>query len=328
MGMLIFYGSQSYLKQEEKFMIIVAALYKFVSVLEPQAMCTRLKNLCKEQNIFGTLLVAHEGINGTVAGSRSGIDRLKALLEDEGFIDMEYKESMAPSNPFCRMKVKLKKEIVTLGCPEAKPSEIVGTYVSPKQWNELLNDPEVVLIDVRNDYEVELGTFKNALNPKTTSFREFPEYVNTKLDPLKHKKVAMACTGGIRCEKASSYMKKMGFADVYHLKGGILQYLQDVEPAQSLWEGECFVFDNRVTVDHDLKVGSYDLCHGCRFPISAEDKASPHFVKGVTCPRCVNNRSEAQKASAQARQKQIDLAKAQGRQHIGPSSKNEQRAKY
>lgn len=299
-------------------MFVVAALYKFATIVAPEELCAKLKDFTKEHDIFGTLLVASEGINGTVAGSRASIDRLKAyLLNDGRFADMEYKESFASTNPFCRMKVKLKKEIVTLGKPEAKPSEIVGTYVSAEQWNILLADPEVMVIDVRNNYEVEIGTFKGAINPKTESFREFPNFVEN-LELNKETKIAMMCTGGIRCEKASSYMKHIGFSEVYHLKGGILQYLEDIRPEQSQWEGECFVFDNRVSVDHELKVGSYDLCHGCRLPICEADKLSPHFVKGVTCPRCFDKRSEEQKASAKSRQKQIDLAKAQGRKHLGP----------
>jgi len=301
-------------------MFVVAALYKFISLSEERvhALCLKLKNLTTENDISGTLLLALEGINGTVAGSREAIDALQALfIKEDIFHDMEYKESSASKNPFHRMKVKIKNEIVTLGQPDARPSEIVGTYVNPKEWNNLLKDPSVLVLDVRNDYEVELGTFKNSLNPKTTSFREFPRFVSENLDTSKHKKIAMSCTGGIRCEKASSYMKKAGFEEVYHLKGGILKYLEEVPLALSLFEGECFVFDNRVSVAHELKPGTFDLCHGCGFPITSQDQDSHHFQKGVCCPRCFDKRTKKQKASAKDRQKQMDLAKNLGRKHLG-----------
>lgn len=301
-------------------MFVVAALYKFISLSKEHVedLCLKLKALTSEQDMSGTLLLASEGINGTVAGSREAIDALKALFIIENIFDgMEYKESFASKNPFHRMKVKIKKEIVTLGQPEARPSEIVGTYVNPEQWNDLLNDPEILVLDVRNDYEVELGTFKNSLNPRTMSFREFPQFVNQNLDINHHKKIAMSCTGGIRCEKASSYMKKAGFSEVYHLKGGILKYLEEIPQEKSLFEGECFVFDNRVSVAHGLKPGNFDLCHGCGFPITNEDQSSENFQKGVCCPRCFDKRTKKQKASAKDRQKQMELAKSQGRKHLG-----------
>lgn len=298
-------------------MTVIAALYKFASLPDYKELRLSLIKLCEENNIKGSLLLAEEGINGTVAASREGIDALKNFLHsDLRFLGVEYKESFAKENPFRRMKVKLKKEIVTLGQPQAKPSEIVGTYVGPAEWNELIKDPEVTVIDVRNDYEVELGTFFRAINPKTDSFREFPDFVAKNLDPEKNKKIAMMCTGGIRCEKASSFMKKQGFMEVYHLKGGILQYLEDTPKPDSLWQGECFVFDNRVTVDHDLKPGQYELCHGCRFPIDQEAKASPLFEEGVSCPRCHGQRSEKQVESSRCRQKQISLAKKRGQSHL------------
>lgn len=301
-------------------MFVVAALYKFISLSSEcvEALSLKLKALTTEKDISGTLLLATEGINGTVAGSREAIDALKALFISENiFTGMEYKESSASNNPFHRMKVKIKSEIVTLGQPDARPSEIAGTYVNPEQWNSLLNDPEILVLDVRNDYEVELGTFKNSLNPKTTSFREFPRFVSENLDINQHKKIAMSCTGGIRCEKASSYMKKAGFSEVYHLKGGILKYLEEIPAEQSLFEGECFVFDNRVSVAHGLKPGNFDLCHGCGFPITNEDQNSQNFQKGVCCPRCFDKRTKKQKASAKDRQKQMELAKSQGRKHLG-----------
>jgi UPF0176 protein len=301
-------------------MFVVAALYKFFSMTTDQveALRLKLKALTTHKDISGTLLLASEGINGTVAGSREAIDALRNLFIDENiFADMEYKESHAAKNPFHRMKVKIKKEIVTLGEPEARPSEIVGTYVDPHNWNNLLKDPDVIVLDVRNDYEVELGTFKNSLNPKTQTFREFPRFVSENLDKSKHKKIAMSCTGGIRCEKASSYMKKAGFSEVYHLKGGILKYLEQIPASESLFEGECFVFDNRVSVAHGLEAGTFDLCHGCGFPITSEDQGSDLFQKGICCPRCFDKRTKKQKASARDRQKQMEIAKNQGRKHLG-----------
>ena len=298
--------------------IVVAALYKFADLPDFEEMQIKLKKLCAKHKIKGTLLLAKEGINGTVSGSRQAIDALNEFMKADGrFEGLEYKESFADDNPFYRTKVRLKKEIVTLGCPEADPNKVVGTYVGPEEWNKLLEDPDVTVIDVRNDYEVEIGTFKNAINPKTDTFREFPKYVQENLDPSKNKKVAMCCTGGIRCEKASSYMKQAGFEEVYHLKGGVLQYLEDTPKDKSLWQGDCFVFDNRVAVNHDLLEGKYDQCHGCRNPITEEDKLSRHYVRGVTCPKCYAKRTDAQKASAASRQMQIDLAKKRGDQHMG-----------
>ena len=298
-------------------MIVVAALYKFADLPDFVYLRTRLMELCESHQIKGSLLLAREGINGTVAGSRNAIDALKSFIDDDKrFLGIEYKESSASSNPFPRMKVKLKKEIVTLGRVEANPNEIVGTYVDPKQWNKIISQDDVVVIDTRNNYEVELGSFKNALNPKTETFREFPDFVTKNLDPKKHKKIAMMCTGGIRCEKASSLMKKMGFEEVYHLKGGILKYLEETPKSESLWLGECFVFDNRVTVDHDMKPGNYFLCHGCRNPITKKDMESELYVKGVSCPKCHNKRSAQQIASSKARQRQIELARAQGKCHM------------
>lgn len=299
-------------------MITVAAFYKFTLLPDKELLCSKLKELLGTHKILGTVILADEGINGTLAGFPQAIAHFRAFLaEDERFSGIEYKESQAQENPFYRLKVKIKDEIVTMGQKEANPAQISGTYVNAQEWHALLEDPETLVLDVRNDYEVELGTFKNSLNPKTESFREFPNFVDKHLDPEKHKKIAMSCTGGIRCEKASSFLKTKGFSEVYHLKGGILQYLADVKAENSLWEGECFVFDNRVAVDHELKPGSFDLCHGCRLPISPKDKESVHYVKGISCPRCHDKRSDAQRASATQRQKQIDLARARGQRHIG-----------
>lgn len=298
--------------------IVVAALYKFVSLPDYQELQEPLLAYCVEQGIKGTLLLAAEGINGTVAGSREGIDNLLAHLKaDERLAELSHKESFYEELPFYRMKVKLKKEIVTMGVEGIDPRHVVGTYVKPKDWNALISDPDVVLVDTRNDYEVELGTFKNAVNPKTDSFREFPDYVADNMDPTKQKKVAMFCTGGIRCEKSTAFMKEQGFDEVYHLEGGILQYLEDVPEEESLWQGECYVFDNRVAVNHQLERGSYDLCHGCRLPITEADKASEHYIEGVTCPRCYDSQTPEQRERFMERQRQIQLAKARNEEHIG-----------
>ncbi|ODN42025.1 oxygen-dependent tRNA uridine(34) hydroxylase TrhO [Piscirickettsia litoralis] len=302
--------------------VVVAAMYKFASLPDYKEIQPKLLEFCKSQDIKGTLLLAQEGINGTVAGSRLAIDNLLSYLrKDSRLSQLEHKESyLEPSAvPFYRMRVKLKKEIVTLGVEGVDPNETVGQYVKPEDWNALISDPDVVVVDTRNDYEYDIGTFKGAENPETETFRDFPEYVEKNLDPKKHKKVAMFCTGGIRCEKSTAFMLKQGFEDVYHLEGGILKYLEKVPKAESLWEGECFVFDNRVSVNHDLEQGRYDQCHGCRYPITAEDKASPLYVQGVSCPHCYDELSDDQKARFAERQHQMELAKTRGHQHIGDS---------
>lgn len=298
--------------------IIVAALYKFAKLPDYRALQNPVLACCEANGIKGTLLLAQEGINGTVAGSRAGIDALLAFLRsDARLAALEHKESLADEMPFYRMKVRLKKEIVTLGVPGIDPNEKVGTYVTPEDWNALISDPEVLVVDTRNDYEYDIGTFRGALDPKTTTFREFPAYVKQNLDPAKHKKVAMFCTGGIRCEKATAFMLEQGFADVYHLQGGILKYLEKIPAEQSLWEGECFVFDQRVAVGHGLSVGQHDQCRSCRYPIAPEDKASPKYQEGVSCPRCFDTLSEEKRASAMERQRQVQLALQRGKQHIG-----------
>jgi UPF0176 protein len=296
--------------------IVVAALYKFVTLEDYQALREPLLQAMLDNDIKGTLLIAEEGINGTVSGTRAGIDGLLAWLKrDPRMDDIDHKESYCDEQPFYRTKVKLKKEIVTLGVPGVDPNRQVGTYVEPADWNALLDDPEVLLIDTRNDYEVAIGTFKGAVDPQTASFRDFPAYIKAHFDPTVHKKVAMFCTGGIRCEKASSYMLGEGFDEVYHLKGGILKYLEKVPEPESKWQGDCFVFDNRVTVRHDLSAGDYDQCHACRTPISAADRESPHFSPGVSCPYCWDSLSEKTRKSAIDRQKQIELAKARNQPH-------------
>tara|TARA_Y100001001_G_scaffold14515_1_gene12900 strand:- start:1375 stop:2421 length:1047 start_codon:yes stop_codon:yes gene_type:complete len=298
--------------------LVVCALYKFVTLDDYEALREPLLATLLEHQVRGTLLLAREGINGTVAGTREGIDAVLAWLRaDPRLAELDTKESLTRRAPFMRTKVKLKREIVTMGVEGIDPRHTVGTYVDPKDWNALIQDPEVLLIDTRNDYEVEVGTFEGAVNPATSAFRDFPEYVKKTLDPSRHKKVAMFCTGGIRCEKSTAYLKEQGFEDVYHLKGGILKYLEDVPKDKTLWRGECFVFDDRVTVDHDLKPGRYDQCHACRMPITEQDKQSEYYEKGVCCPRCYDRLSDEQKARFAERERQMRLARERGEAHLG-----------
>lgn len=296
----------------------VAALYHFTRLVDFEALKAPLQDMCDLLEIKGTLLLAREGINGTISGTDSAIAQLLRFLRaDPRLSHLEHKESRAEDPPFYRMKVRLKKEIVTMGVDGVDPNDVVGTYVDPEDWNTLITDPDVILIDTRNDYEVEIGTFKGAVNPDTQSFREFPQWVENNKDSLNKPKIAMFCTGGIRCEKASSYMKQQGFDDVYHLKGGILKYLETQPENKSLWEGDCFVFDQRVAVTHGLRESDYDQCFACRYPITDEEKKSPLYVKGVSCPRCHGRMSDTQRARFAERQKQIDLAKQRGEIHIG-----------
>lgn len=298
--------------------IVVAALYKFAPLENFKEMQGPVKEKAESLGIRGTLLLAHEGINGTIAGTRQNIDAILAHLKSYPLLaNLEHKESFCDKMPFYRLKVRLKKEIVTLGVPGVDPNRVVGTYVDAKDWNKIIQDPEVIVLDTRNDYEFGVGTFEGAVDPQTKTFREFPKFVTQNLNPDKHKKVAMFCTGGIRCEKASAYMLEQGFEEVYHLKGGILKYLETVPAQESLWKGECFVFDNRVTVAHGLDVGHHDLCFGCRRPIQDEDRDSPLFENGVSCPACFHETDNAQKKRFAERQKQIDLAKSRHQQHIG-----------
>jgi UPF0176 protein len=298
--------------------IVVAALYQFVTLEDFHELREPILQACIEAEVKGTLLLAQEGINGTIAGSRDGVHQVLAYLRsDPRLANLVHKESYDDHMPFYRMKVKLKKEIVTMGVAGIDPNDVVGTYVNPRDWNDLVNDPEVVVIDTRNDYEVGIGTFAGAVDPKTTTFREFPEYVRDNYDPAKHKKVAMFCTGGIRCEKASAFMLKEGFEEVYHLEGGILKYLEEVPPEESTWEGECFVFDSRVAVNHKLEKGQYDQCYGCRHPITEDEKLSEKYIKGVCCPGCFDTLSADQMARFAERQKQIELAALRNEDHIG-----------
>lgn len=301
--------------------LVVAAVYKFVKLPDFAEKQHSLLSLCQSHGVKGTILLAPEGINGTIAASRQAVDSVLCFLRsDPRLADLEHKESYADDSPFERMKVRLKKEIVTIGRTGVDPNEQVGTYVSPKDWNELICDPEVRVVDTRNDYEVRIGTFKGAENPHTESFREFPEYVHKHLDPNKHKKVALFCTGGIRCEKASSFMLSQGFQEVYHLKGGILKYLEEVPESESLWDGECFVFDQRIAVSHGLETGSYDMCPSCGRPISEADKSSPKYQEGVSCTYCFDSLSEEKKTRQQEKKRQLELARKRNGQDLSVTS--------
>lgn len=303
--------------------IVVSALYKFVTLDDYATLREPLLKIMEEYQVKGTLLLAKEGINGTIASDRKGIDALLAWLRsDPRFRDLETKESFEQAMPFYRSKVKLKKEIVTMGVEGIDPKNIVGTYVKPKDWNALISDPNVLLIDTRNDYEVKIGAFKGAVNPETTTFREFSQYAEKQLDPAKHKKIAMYCTGGIRCEKSTAYLKERGFEKVYHLQGGILKYLEEVPVEESVWKGECFVFDNRVAVDHHLEKGQYDQCYACRYPITEDEKNSEQYQQGVSCPHCYDKVTEKQRQRFLEREKQVQISKNRGEEHIGSSARD------
>ncbi len=298
--------------------VVVAALYKFVTLEDYHEFREPLLDACLTAGVKGTLLLAREGINGTIAGSREGVDGVIAYLRsDSRLCDLEPKESCDDHVPFYRMKVKLKKEIVTMGIAGVDPNIRAGTYVGARDWNDLISDPEVLLIDTRNDYECDIGSFNGAVDPRTQNFRQFPDFVRANLDPSKHKKVAMFCTGGIRCEKASAFMLSEGFEEVYHLQGGILKYLEDVPQQDSLWKGECFVFDNRVSVDHQLEKGCYDQCFGCRHPITEQEKHSRQYEAGVCCPHCYDDLTADQATRFRERQKQVELAALRGQAHVG-----------
>jgi len=290
----------------------IATFYKFVTLSELKSKKSQILAFCKSNQLKGTIILAEEGINGTIAGQREVITKTFDYLQSiEGLEDLEPKESTAKESPFVRLKVKIKSEIVTLGIPDVKPTQQVGTYVAPQEWNQIINDPEVVVIDTRNDYEVDLGSFQRAKNPNTESFREFPKYVAKHLNPKEHQKIAMFCTGGIRCEKASSYMLSQGFKEVYHLQGGILKYLENIPPEESLWSGECFVFDERVAVKEGLEIGSYDLCYGCGHPISEEDKNSPKYEVQISCPYCYDQLTPTKKARQEDRRRHREYIKQQ-----------------
>jgi UPF0176 protein len=298
-------------------MFTVAALYHFTRFDDPDALRAPLRDLCEERDVRGSLLIAAEGINGTIAGPRAGIDAVLAHIRAlPGCADLEWKESTATEAPFARMKVRLKKEIVTMGVPGVDPKAKVGHYVRPEDWNALISAPDVAVIDTRNDYEIAIGTFEGAVDPETTTFREFPAWWQENKDRFHNKRIAMFCTGGIRCEKSTNYLIEQGVEEVYHLKGGILQYLEDVPEEDSLWHGECFVFDERVSVGHGLKEGPHLLCRACRRPLLPEDTKRPEYEKGVSCHQCLNEHSDADRARFRERQKQIELAKARGEHHL------------
>ena len=304
-------------------MFKVAALYKFSEIDNPLEVQISLKKILKKLSIYGTILVGGEGINGTIAAkNEKNLNKALIYLKNlKGFNDLDIKFSDSKKNPFIRLKIKLKQEIVTIGDKSIDPTKSVGEYVNPEDWNSLLEEENILLIDTRNDYEYSIGSFKDSINPKTQKFRDFPKWLKNQdftHEDKNNKKVAMFCTGGIRCEKASSLMKNEGFKKVYHLKGGILKYFESVSKEKSLWNGECFVFDDRVSVKHDLSVGDYDMCHGCRMPITETDKTSQKYIRGVSCPNCYDQTTEEQKSRYMSRQKQVDLAKQRNQKHIGP----------
>ena len=302
----------------------VAAFYKFTTLSELKNLQSSFYQFLSKQKIKGTILLASEGINGTVAGSKAAIEEFKKFLNKNNLLSLsDFKVSVSDKDPFPRLKVKIKNEIVSIGNDLANPQEIVGEYIEPKDWNNLISQEDVLVLDTRNTYEYSIGTFKNSVQPETTNFREFPEWVeqlqDTK-DSNKDQKIAMFCTGGIRCEKASSFLKAKGYKNVHHLKGGILRYMEKIDQSESLWQGECFVFDDRVALNHRLEVGSFDMCHGCRMPITEEDKLSKKYQKGISCPNCFDNKSPEQKRRYAERQKQIDLAKERDQTHLGIKS--------
>ena len=298
--------------------IIVATFYHFTRFENPAALRETLLDQLPKLDLKGTILLATEGINGTLSGSRIGIDTaLKILRALPNCMLLEHKESYAEKLPFYRLKVRLKKEIVTMKVPNVSPLESVGNYVEAKYWNDFISNPKTVVIDTRNNFEVEIGTFQNAINPGTIRFSDLPKWLEKNRAELKNKRIAMFCTGGIRCEKATSYLKQRGMNDVFHLKGGILQYLEEIQEDESLWHGECFVFDHRVSVKHGLKIGDYELCHACRTPVSSIARSSSNFVLGVSCDRCINQRTDKQRARYAARQAQIELAEDFGVSHLG-----------
>ena len=296
----------------------VAAFYLFTPLDELESLQASVRQCCEEHDVRGIVLLAREGINSTISGSREGVlavlDHLRA---DPRLAELQWKESQAASPPFRKLRVRLKREIVTMGVPGVDPRDLVGTYVKPEDWNDLISDPEVVVIDTRNDYEVEIGTFKDAVNPDIESFSQLPAWLEANLDPASKPKVAMFCTGGIRCEKSTSLLKRAGVDEVYHLDGGILKYLEQVPEPESLWEGECFVFDERVSVGHGLATGPHELCRACRFPLGPEDKQSSLYTEGVSCPRCHDRTTDEQKQRFADRQQHVELSRSRGERHLG-----------
>ncbi len=297
--------------------ILVVTFYFFALLEDYEAMQKPIELYCNERGVRGIILLAREGINSTIAGSREGVlEVLEYLKSDERLAKLTWKESHAVEQPFRKLRVRLKQEIVKMGVDGIDPNKIVGTYIKPKDWNALISDPDVIVIDTRNDYEVKIGTFKNAIDPDIASFGELPQWVEDNIDKEQKPKVAMFCTGGIRCEKSTAYLKEQGFNDVFHLEGGILKYLEEVPEEESMWDGQCFVFDERVSVGHGLEIGEYELCRACRIPICDEDKASEHFQEGVSCPHCHDVTTPEQKSRFMERQKQIELARERGDSHL------------
>ena len=301
----------------------IASLYKFVKLKNVSNKRNDLQNVCEKHNIFGTLILAEEGINGTITGERDSIDVvLDEIMKWPEVKTLEVKYSESSMSNFRRLKIKQKKEIVTMGRTDVDAESVTGEYISPKDWNDFVQRDDVILIDARNEYETMIGHFKNAIDPQTETFTEFPEWITGFIDQnLEDKKIAMYCTGGIRCEKASSYLKSKGIEDVYQLQGGILKYLEEVPEEDSLWEGECFVFDQRVSIKHDLVEGKYQLCFSCQFPVSNDDLESPFYEEGVTCKNCYDSLTEEQKISRRERQKQILLSRDRGEIHLGRDPK-------
>ncbi len=303
--------------------IDIVTFYHFIDIHHPAEFVAWVKEEADAREIRGILLIAKEGLNATLSGSRNALKDLILAIENELPITLSnQKWSHAQEHPFRKLKVKEKAEIITFKVDGIDPNEKVGTYVRPSEWNDLINRDDVTLVDTRNDYEVAVGTFKGALDPNTESFTEFVDYVRENLDPQKHKKVAMFCTGGVRCEKASAFMLKEGFEEIYHLEGGILKYLEEVPKAQSEWEGDCFVFDHRVTVKHDLNPGDYSMCWVCGWPLMGDDLQHEHFEHGVSCHKCFGTRNDAQMERARMRQRNIEIARARGLEHIGPDSQH------
>ena len=302
----------------------IVALYKFCKIEDPIYFQKFIKSELSSLNILGTIIIGEEGINGTISGNESSLNEaITSLKSINLFQDLDLKESYSSKKPFLRLKIKIKEEIVSMGLRDIDPTTQAGQYVVPEAWNNLINDKDTVLIDTRNNYEYSIGSFENSLNPETNNFKEFPKWVEKQgfnESDKKSKNFAMFCTGGIRCEKASSYMKNHGFKNVFHLKGGILKYLEKIDVKDSKWKGECFVFDDRVSVKHDLSEGEYDLCHGCRTPITEQDKLSSNYVKGVSCEHCINEKTTEQVKRYKSRQKQINLAKTKNENHLGPKS--------
>ena len=300
--------------------VVVLSLYRFSKFPDFKLFRTPLYDLMVAESVLGTFLLAPEGINGTIAGPRGGVDAvIKWLEKDDRFLSLEIKESYVDEQPFHRIKVKLKKEIVTMGIEDIDPNDLVGTYVEPSDWNRLIENPDVLVLDTRNTYETKIGTFKNSVNLETENFRDFPNKVSQILNSKNQKKIAMFCTGGIRCEKSTAYLKKQGFEEVFHLKGGILNYLEKVPESSSTWRGECFVFDNRVTVNHDLEKGCYDQCHACRMPITDEEKNHKNYKKGISCHYCLGQHSSKQIKRYADREEQVSLAEKRGEAHLGSS---------